>query len=87
MRTGCVGDLDGCDVMLCLVCARRFVCLLVGHPCCVKCVCSASWRLLRFVCELYDARAILKRISVLKQQRLRTGTGRHTHAAHAGEWA
>ena len=34
---------------------------------------------------MYDARAILKRVSVLKQQRLRTGTA--AHAAHAGEWA
>ena len=33
----------------------------------------------------YDARAILKRVSVLKQQRLRTGTA--AHAASAGEWA
>ena len=33
----------------------------------------------------YDARAILKRVSVLKQQRLRTGTA--AHAARAGEWA
>ena len=32
VRTGCVGDLDGWDVMLCLVCVRRFVCM---------CVCSA----------------------------------------------
>ena len=44
VRTGCVGDLDGWDVMLCLVsrplvCVRRFVCLLVGHHCCVMCVC------------------------------------------------
>ena len=34
---------------------------------------------------MYDARAILKRVSVLKQQRLRTGTA--AHAARAGEWA
>ena len=34
---------------------------------------------------IYDARAILKRVSVLKQQRLRTGTA--AHAARAGEWA
>ena len=33
----------------------------------------------------YDARAILKRVSVLKQQRLRTGTA--AHAASAGKWA
>ena len=30
-----VGDLDEWDVMLCLVCVRRFVYQLVGHPCCV----------------------------------------------------
>ena len=34
---------------------------------------------------MYDARAILKRVSVLKQQCLRTGTA--AHAARAGEWA
>ena len=34
---------------------------------------------------MYDARAILKRVSVLKQRRLRTGTA--AHAAHASEWA
>ena len=28
VRTGCLGDLDGRDVMLCIVCARRFVCRL-----------------------------------------------------------
>ena len=41
VRTGCVGDLDGCDVMLCLVCVRRSVWLLVGHPRCgvVLCAC------------------------------------------------
>ena len=34
---------------------------------------------------MYDARAILKRVTVLKQQRLRTGTA--AHAALASEWA
>ena len=27
VRTGCLGDLDGRDVMLCLVCARRLLCV------------------------------------------------------------
>ena len=30
---------------LCLMCIRRFVCLLVSHPCCIVCV----FHLLRFV--------------------------------------
>ena len=34
---------------------------------------------------MYIARTILRRVSVLKQQRLRTGTV--AHAAIAGEWA
>ena len=33
---------------------------------------------------MYDARAILTRVTVLKQQRLRTGTA--AHAALASEW-
>ena len=38
---------------------------------------------------MYDARAILKRVTVLKQQRLRTGTAAHAARAawRAGEWA
>ena len=45
-------DLDGRDVMLCLVRARLFVCLLVGCPCpCyVVCVCVPVFRSQRFVC-------------------------------------
>ena len=35
-----MGGLDGWEVMLCLVCVRRFVCLLVGHPCGAMCVCE-----------------------------------------------
>ena len=37
VRMGCLGDLDGRDVMLYLVCARRFVCLLVGRQLVVCC--------------------------------------------------
>ena len=45
-----MGDLDGWKVILCLVCVRRFVCLLVGHPCCVMCVCSAFAFYLSKIC-------------------------------------
>ena len=30
--------MGGLDCDLCLMCVRRYVCLLVGHPCCIVCV-------------------------------------------------
>ena len=52
-----LGGLDGWEVMLCLMCVRRFVCLLVGHPCpcpCLVVLCHiidyvCVFRFLRFV--------------------------------------
>ena len=37
-----MGGLDGWEMMRCLMCDRRFVCLLVGHSCCVKDVRESS---------------------------------------------
>ena len=34
------------------MCIRRFVCLLVSHPCCIVCVCV--FHLLRFVCAILE---------------------------------